>query len=1687
MKRILLLVLLLSAIFFFNGAQKAFAAYALDVDDINFIPKDLDASVALSYPTTLLMVFTDTVDLAELHTDLNPYSGWRITIKEVVTGLDVLLPLKDSYLTTSDNKTWLITLPVQLKRNTQYRVTLSGAIKSGLNYLRDGAGYTYTFTTVNTPDVEPPNVISTLPVNGSTQIPVSSTISVQFSEVMLADASANAADNVSNYTINNGASFSSVSYDNLTNTATLTTSALMSQNTTYTVTAKGNLKDLAGNAMGADYGFSFQTFVPDTGRPTVLSVTPAGGSTSVVPTTDIVIVFSEEMDPATITTSTVYLTPAVAGVVAYNTTGSKTATFTPSSALNFSTNYTVTITNGVKDLAGNSMLNNKTSTFTTSQSLSLAPMNNYCQIPPFLGGANVRPNVLLMVDNSGSMAEFAYKTSGKGGGTGSNADTSYNPAMKYDGYFNSELMYKYTGNPSNGNGNFEVDANKTLDKSSFWSGNFLNWLIMRRVDMVRKVLVGGKTSPRSANTANYLIPLESPDRDYYKTFTTTEGANYKFFQVDGDIVRTCKTSACTEYYQVLGTKVYVGNQPPQEGLILQYETKLRMGIMFFNDSGRKYEDSANGEKDGGNVAVKIGSTGTNLITQIENTNPGTWTPLAEALYEGTRYFQAITGAYTNQNYGAASWDPIENACASNFVVVLTDGESTKDKNLPNSYWTKTGKVTDPYGAQGLDIKVWMDKITANEGGPTNYYTTAANSSDGTYYLAGVAYYAHNTDLRTATMGNSNIVGKQNLTIYTVFAFDDSQIGRNLLKLAAKYGGYQDSNNDGIPQAGEWDSKVSGIPDNYYEATGGSNLGSTLGEVLNDIMKQVSSGTAASILNNSEGSGASLMQAVFYPEKSFANNTKATWIGEMQNLWYYLDPSLQYNSVRVDTARPYVLSLLEDYIADFYYDVSDKETKVLLSRDLTGKGQSFAAVNTYPPDDLTHVKSLWRAGHKLWQRNLNADPRRIFTRTGLPALDTVLNSSSEPTGLAYFDSSIEGNSAVINSLQAANSTESSKIINYVSGIDQPSYRNRTVTIDAATGVWKLGDIVSSTPKIQGNVGLNNYNQQPPTGYADTSYDRYANSNDYRNRGMVYVGGNDGMLHAFRLGVLKELTDPCRQLLPGSNSTTCFADKAKVNNYDTLVTPLSRYGENANITAATTDDLGREEWAFIPSHMMPYLKYLGDPAYSHLFYVDGPSLLIDLPIATPLLTTMPEITAYPLCSGSYWECPKQTRYTSIGGNQTNNIDFTRTSWRTILIGSTGLGGASRNRTVACAGAGTDCVKTPVDGLGYSSYFALDVTRPTEPKFLWEFAGDTTNGGNLGYATSGPLIVRVGNRTDKNGRWFAVFASGPTGPIDTGSHQFLGRSDQNLRLFVVDIGTGALVKTIDTGITNAFAGSISNSAIDTDRSNRSSTGYYQDDAIYIGYTQKDNALGTWTNGGVIRLLTNENSDPSTWVASSVLQGIGPVTTAVSKLQDRGNKNLWLYFGTGRYFYKTETTLDDDSLTVQRELFGVMEPCYNPNTQDITPNCSSSASYTSLKDQTATPGAPLGINDKGWRITLDIADTSNSLERLITDPVASPSGVVFFPTFKPTKDVCGFGGNSQIWAVDYATGGVPRANAMKGTIMMQVSTGAFVQVAMSTAFSEKGGRRTAAIAGVPPKAQGLSLLANPKPIKKILQIQEK
>jgi type IV pilus assembly protein PilY1 len=141
-------------------------------------------------------------------------------------------------------------------------------------------------------------------------------------------------------------------------------------------------------------------------------------------------------------------------------------------------------------------------------------------------------------------------------------------------------------------------------------------------------------------------------------------------------------------------------------------------------------------------------------------------------------------------------------------------------------------------------------------------------------------------------------------------------------------------------------------------------------------------------------------------------------------------------------------------------------------------------------------------------------------------------------------------------------------------------------------------------------------------------------------------------------------------------------------------------------------------------------------------------------------------------------------------------------------------------------------------------------------------------------------------------------------------------------------------------------------------------------------------------------------------------------------------------------------------------------------------------------TNDASASINNSGWYINLDSSTGSYNAERLITDPVASTNGWVFYTTFSPTNDICGFGGDSYVWMVNYNNGGTP--NNVEGSLYIQLSTGAIKKVDLKQEFGsghgQSGGRKLSyPLVGVPPPSQGMTLTLPPSPVNKVIHWEEK
>jgi len=325
--------------------------------------------------------------------------------------------INGTYTYNSGNKTVTFTPATIIRDNRQYTVTLTSGIKdtSG-NSLHNP--YSWSFTAA----VEPPTVTGTVPAADADNVACNSVIRVTFSEAMDATSFEPAG-----ILVNGGLLVGSISYDAETKTATFTPSDLLEESSTYQVTVSQNVLDAQGYGMEGDYQWSFST-VLDTTAPTVSSVSPANGSTTVAATDPVSVSFSEDMNEASITAATFYLKDefnnSITGAYSYDP-ATKTATLQPASPLIGKTTYTATVTTGVEDSHGVNLIDTYSWSFSTAPAtvswvvmVYMAGDNSLSdQVSPdleemrqsSLNGRKVR--VIALADRSGPNNSYLYEIS----------------------------------------------------------------------------------------------------------------------------------------------------------------------------------------------------------------------------------------------------------------------------------------------------------------------------------------------------------------------------------------------------------------------------------------------------------------------------------------------------------------------------------------------------------------------------------------------------------------------------------------------------------------------------------------------------------------------------------------------------------------------------------------------------------------------------------------------------------------------------------------------------------------------------------------------------------------------------------------------------------------------------------------------------------------------------------------------------------------------------------------------------------------------------------------------------------------------------------------------------------------------------------------------------------------------------
>jgi type IV pilus assembly protein PilY1 len=178
---------------------------------------------------------------------------------------------------------------------------------------------------------------------------------------------------------------------------------------------------------------------------------------------------------------------------------------------------------------------------------------------------------------------------------------------------------------------------------------------------------------------------------------------------------------------------------------------VRFGLMRFNP------------QDGGRLIADCGADKQTLLDAIDTVYPDGWTPLAETLAEAGLYFAGMQSWF---NDGVTYTTPMQERCQKNYIILMTDGEPTKDRDP---------RLT---GQNYINGDVIGDYDQDHAGSEYDDY-----ESDGSDYLDDVAAYLYENDCNP-DLGDGTSFDKQNVVTFTI----GFKVGHQLLYDTASNGG-----------------------------------------------------------------------------------------------------------------------------------------------------------------------------------------------------------------------------------------------------------------------------------------------------------------------------------------------------------------------------------------------------------------------------------------------------------------------------------------------------------------------------------------------------------------------------------------------------------------------------------------------------------------------------------------------------------------------------------------------------------------------------------------------------------------------------------------------------------------------------------------------------------------------------------
>lgn len=611
-----------------------------------------------------------------------------------------------------------------------------------------------------------------------------------------------------------------------------------------------------------------------------------------------------------------------------------------------------------------------------------------------------------------------------------------------------------------------------------------------------------------------------------------------------------------------------GNKDSRQGVVQTSFPYVRFGLMYF-----KSDSNANI----GKIAVGCDNTDMSLLINA---------------FEGVSRTNSANVDFTQiyPYYGTTTGEALQ-AAQDYFAQTNTAGYAD------NSYFIQKGTLIDPYYSQNAAGQPMAVPCRSS-----HLLLISDGQWNGSIDPVGPAQQIHTTDLRPD-------IGKtQAVDMYTVYIFDQTAGGSNSMAAIAMYGGFKHISGCGAsasypwPETGlpsssltfawpvtqcnpanadctstcsnscycdscckEWNAvwdrnndgtnENKGWPDNYFKA----DSGQALTTALNNIMQAVTSGNAAAsavaTVSQETQSEDIIVRGVFQAGNP-DNPDNFLWYGHLEA---YLPFTNAQGTVQYDFELPSFL----------------KPSNPDLSGLCIGQ-----------PSSSRHC---WDAGSILSaQAPVAPNNRNVYTWL----FDSFQNK--------YVQKNFTSANLQPSDLGVTTTTDRDNIISWARGNSVSSYRNRNG--------WILGDIIYSTPVLIGPPRLGAVSTRDPN---IQSFYTHMSNESMRSK-VIYVGANDGMLHAFLMGTTTD-------------------------------------GQTWAEDPSGDPNIGEELWAYVPSNLLTELKALTSTSYGAS---TGPSPCTH--------RTMVDLAA------RYWEVYIKSDYCG------SRADAQGRCWRTVIIGGERGGG-------------------------------------------------------------------------------------------------------------------------------------------------------------------------------------------------------------------------------------------------------------------------------------------------------------------------------------------------------------------------------------------------------------------------------